>query len=448
MIKSSFHRFCLVSILGYFFLLSGAGHAQEDSDKKTTSDTITQNNQPKNQKQPVPSADKPQADIHAASEVVGVYSGRKKVDTEKREIASIGDLIIVRISNGDAFKKRALCKDDSSGRDLPAGICKKQDVKLFINGRIITGIEPEDGAPQLDKETGDGLFQFRLDRNTDNNNIWADILGAPPMFKKEAFLIPVRISIGLSDEYALNAKEEDADKFYIERIHKGWFWACFAGIFLLFGTLIFLAKKHGLLRDRAADLNFTEIMNPDRENKKFAAPPNKPPYSLGRFQMAFWFTLIVTSYLFIWLITDAYDILSASVLALIGISAGTSLSAVVIDESKSTALITETKDLQTRYNDPATTAIEKAQILDKMKGNIKQLQSRETKGFFNDILRDANGVSFHRLQMLVWTFVLGLIFVYTVWKSLSMPDFDPILLALQGLTAGTYLGFKFPEKHN
>jgi hypothetical protein len=29
---------------------------------------------------------------------------------------------------------------------------------------------------------------------------------------------------------------------------------------------------------------------------------------------------------------------------------------------------------------------------------------------------------------------------------LSMPEFSATLLALQGLTAGTFLGFKIPEK--
>jgi hypothetical protein len=63
-----------------------------------------------------------------------------------------------------------------------------------------------------------------------------------------------------------------------------------------------------------------------------------------------------------------------------------------------------------------------------------------------DILNDAYGISFHRFQMFVWTVVLGFVFLESVWNRLSMPEFSATLLALQGVSAGTYLGFKIPEK--
>jgi hypothetical protein len=83
---------------------------------------------------------------------------------------------------------------------------------------------------------------------------------------------------------------------------------------------------------------------------------------------------------------------------------------------------------------------------DEVWANILGSPPYTSKNFFDDILTDVNGSSFHRLQMLVWTLVLGMLFVYSVWKRLSMPEFDTALLALQGITAGTYLGFKLPEK--
>src|SRR6185369_4468501 len=67
-------------------------------------------------------------------------------------------------------------------------------------------------------------------------------------------------------------------------------------------------------------------------------------------------------------------------------------------------------------------------------------------GFVKDILSDVNGVTFHRFQIVVWTIVLGVIFGWTVWKRLAMPEFSDTLLALMGISAGTYLGFKFPER--
>ena len=44
--------------------------------------------------------------------------------------------------------------------------------------------------------------------------------------------------------------------------------------------------------------------------------------------------------------------------------------------------------------------------------------------------------------MLAWTAILGLVFVYSVWERLAMPEFSATLLSLMGISAGTYLGFK------
>jgi hypothetical protein len=63
-----------------------------------------------------------------------------------------------------------------------------------------------------------------------------------------------------------------------------------------------------------------------------------------------------------------------------------------------------------------------------------------------DLLRDGDGISFHRFQIVVWTIVLGVIFVRAVAIDLTMPEFDTTLLGLMGLSSGTYIGFKFPEK--
>jgi hypothetical protein len=68
------------------------------------------------------------------------------------------------------------------------------------------------------------------------------------------------------------------------------------------------------------------------------------------------------------------------------------------------------------------------------------------RGFWRDILSDGSGISLHRFQIAVWTAVLGLIFVATVYVQLSMPDLNDQLLLLMGISSGTYLGFKFPEK--
>jgi len=68
--------------------------------------------------------------------------------------------------------------------------------------------------------------------------------------------------------------------------------------------------------------------------------------------------------------------------------------------------------------------------------------------FDKDLLTHVNGVNLHRFQMVVWTIVLGFLFCVGVYKELAMPAFSATLLALMGISSGTYLGFKIPEKQN
>ena len=79
-------------------------------------------------------------------------------------------------------------------------------------------------------------------------------------------------------------------------------------------------------------------------------------------------------------------------------------------------------------------------------GMEAELEPEISEGFFRDILSDANGISLHRFQILVWSLILGIIFVVSTWKSMTMPEFNETLLTLMGISSGTYIGFKFPEK--
>jgi hypothetical protein len=70
---------------------------------------------------------------------------------------------------------------------------------------------------------------------------------------------------------------------------------------------------------------------------------------------------------------------------------------------------------------------------------------RNSKTFIQDIVSDEYGVSLHRFQVVVWTITLGFVFFIGVWNDKMMPDFSPTLLALMGISGGTYLAFKIPE---
>ena len=196
--------------------------------------------------------------------------------------------------------------------------------------------------------------------------------------------------------------------------------------------------------------------------------------------MAFWFFLIYASYLSIWLITSALDTITASLLALMGISAGTALSEAMIDSSKDTSKTNQLQDLTAERQAveqgisqiqadldaisaaPATSAdqsnrdalnrqlVDSRTRLGQIDQQVRMFDSQQSatvsNGFLRDVLSDSSGYSFHRFQIFAWTIVLGIIFVSSVYNNLTMPEFSTTLLGLMGLSAGTYIGFKFPEQ--
>ena len=75
----------------------------------------------------------------------------------------------------------------------------------------------------------------------------------------------------------------------------------------------------------------------------------------------------------------------------------------------------------------------------------KKLELPNPKGFGETSVMTVTA-SFHRLQVVIWTMVLGVVFVQTVAQVMSMPEFPETLLTLLGISNATYLGFKIPEK--
>jgi hypothetical protein len=197
--------------------------------------------------------------------------------------------------------------------------------------------------------------------------------------------------------------------------------------------------------------------------------------------MAFWFFLIYVSYLVIWLVTDALDTITPSLLGLMGISAGTALGEALIDSGKDTTkdnqlqdLIAEKQSLEqsipalqsqldamnARTNltpeDTSNRDSLNKQLLDartRLAQVTQQVQALSptaaasvSRGFISDLLSDSSGYSFHRFQIFAWTIVLGIMFMSSVYNRLTMPEFSATLLGLMGISSGTYIGFKFPEK--
>lgn len=316
---------------------------------------------------------------------------------------------------------------------------------LYLDWRPLKGVNSRliDGVDKL---------QFDISRTSDTKDVWNALLGKP-FAEDKGFTYLVPVSIGYENE---NPLPSDV-KYPLIVINKIWFWIFMAFFVLALILFVWLARASGIIRDPCPEL-----------------PAPKRPYSLGRTQMAFWFFVVAISYVFIWMITSDLESLTDSALGLIGISAGTALGAAVVGSSKRKGVESKCKDLEkekavleTRLNEelgpqiaaspqPANLSelkreqAEKKTRLDQVNKEIQDLTAsitpQETEGFLIDILTDADGISLHRFQIAVWTIVLGFIFTVSIYSSLAMPQFSGTLLALMGISGGTYIGFKFPEK--
>ena len=264
------------------------------------------------------------------------------------------------------------------------------DLILFLAEVPIPGHPPEACDPYT------GQVRFELDRNDDSDRAWHVLLAEPVSFTKK-----VAVSLGTQGRLAFPTDKKD---FELEIVPAVEFVAYLIGLVLTILAAFYMARKTTILRDRVPGL-----------------APEQAPYSLARFQLAFWTLLVIAAYIFIWLITEELDTITGSVLALLGIGSATALGATIIDQGKPA-------------NPPAGSAAAPAAPV-------------ASRGFLNDVLSDDQGLlSIYRFQLFAWTLVLGVIFCASVYNGLAMPQFSTTLLGLMGISSGTYLGFKVPEK--
>lgn len=324
----------------------------------------------------------------------------------------------------------------------------------YIGGRAIRGNYPEELHIQR------GRLIFHLESTPENKSTWIDLLGEPNSLRR-----PVTLSVGPEDGSAFDSVHQKDNPVIMTVISPVYGIVSLMVIGVTLFLLVWLARSTNIIREPGV----------------CPIPGKKRPYNLGRAQMAFWFFLIYSSYMTIWLITGALDTITASLLALMGISAGTALGEAMIDSGKDNANTNQIQSLTAEKqaleqsiaatepqldaaNEAASTAITDQSNRDALNraltdnrtrlGQVdQQLRTLEAQqpsmvsnGFLRDILSDASGYSFHRFQIFAWTIVLGIIFLSSVYNSLTMPEFSNTLLGLMGLSAGTYIGFKFPEQ--
>ena len=193
--------------------------------------------------------------------------------------------------------------------------------------------------------------------------------------------------------------------------------------------------------------------------------------------MAFWFMLIFSTFILLFLLLGDANTISAQALALMGISGTTALAAVAVDVQKDSPadavnrglralglhdyddVCRVRKEIADRSAELAATTPPKPARVHQLQGEIQDrnniLRTYEdrirpfvSEGWFADMTTDLNGAALHRLQVFCWTLVLGAIFLYSVWRDLAMPEFNGPLLTLLGISSAGYIGFKIPESNS
>ena len=260
---------------------------------------------------------------------------------------------------------------------------------LILDGRLMAGLHPIAPMPC------DNELRFELNRLDDSDDVskanrdaWNALLG-----RAHADWKTFKLSVGADG--SANSKAACYNSIDLKvRIFPAYQWVVYLFLLALLTAFLLLAARSDILKD-ASTVN------------------DRRPFSLARCQMAWWFFLVLCAYHYIWMVTGDHNSLTPGVLMLIGISAATGLGATMIDTG----------------------------------GGARKSGQDAANGFLrfaNDILRENDGVSFHRFQLAVWTVVVGFVFAISVYKNLSMPDFSATLLGLMGISSGTYIGFKLP----
>lgn len=276
------------------------------------------------------------------------------------------------------------------------------------------------------------FFLERNPQNKESREAWNALFKA-----KHDYLMPIEVSLMVGDDLPLILQSAYPFHFYVAPTSEI--------LFMIGGALLILLVVYYLL------VNKTNMLK----------DKNTGYFSLGKSQMTFWGLLVMLAFIGVWILTGTMEHIPEQSLILLGISGATGLSAILIGNTKKsnvkaeiTKLFQEMQKLIEQKNITANYSPETEHQLSIQLKNIEALISqlnhqnrpRQSNGFWRDICDDGDGLSFHRLQVVVWTIILGLIFARSVADSMSIPEFPETLLVLMGISNLTYLGFKFPEK--
>jgi hypothetical protein len=358
----------------------------------------------------------------------------------------------------------------------PADLSK---ITLLLNSYPMNGIPVYLGTEQnvvlFDLVSPDNA-KSTLTNDSDKkklNETWNALLsgtgGFPPL--------PREITVSIMDKNGIPLSSDDKHKgenqIKLQVVNNTRFWVFVIVLAFAIALFFYFARKSNLIRDPGP-----EPQDKDGNRLIINGRPALKSYSLARAQFAFWAFIIIGAYAFIWMVTTNQNTLNNFTLGIFGISAATAVGATLMDKSKRTAAETSIATLQQSDAQAAPPAlpppagaggaiavapappagaggVAPALAVTQPTANANQIAALDaatrpgaSKGFWTDVLSDDTGVTIHRFQIVAWTLVLGIIFISTVSKTLTMPDFDNTLLALMGISSGTYIGLKPTESQS
>jgi hypothetical protein len=342
---------------------------------------------------------------------------------EGDRLADINDTLIIKIKN---LKEELDRERTQPARDR----FNAYSYVLFLDDMEIKKLYPT----ALDPDAG--AFHFRMGRTAESADAWNHLLTLPTGSTRTT-----KASIGLEGK----APMPNGQNFVLHVYRRGWLIAFVIFLVMIVGLFIVLAQRTAILREGG-----WHTLHGDGPNR----------YSLARVQLAWWIFIIIGSISFLTIVTWNRPDPGSTSLVLLALSSATALSATLIDLSRIRSALRALDQLQKRrgrlMSSTSNTTnereeTEQSRVLDQVNEEYAQaewaVRTRVSHGFVSDISSDLNGVSLFRLQLIVWTIVIGLVFVISAVINLKMPEFGTFLL-FTGMSTGMYLIFKSQETPN
>jgi hypothetical protein len=398
-----------------------------------------------------------------AASVSAAKADQSTAETAGNDSLKTGEkgLVVEKVDGEIALNRtiRITIKDSSNWIKLQSS--DRGKLLLYIDG---VAFKFKNQNPVWDDNKVVLLYDLR--RDEDNKAAWTTLLGR----KGDKFCIRnVPVTVGIENQMPWPTK---AGKVQFVRVDESRLNIFLGTLLVCIVTFLILAIKSDILRD-------TGKLKDESLRKMF---------SLARTQMALWSFVVIVGYVFIWIVTTDISSLTPGIVGLMGISSFTGLGSAVVDSSRKSdkknkrkqltdkrgkcelevenlsegisllALKKSALPLSTNCNDQDVDINKRKEELAAKKKEIEQFEvainqidqqleiKPSTGNFFKDILNDDDGVSVHRFQIFVWTIVLINIFIGRVIDTLTMPEFDAVLLGLMGISGGTYVGFKLPDQ--